>query len=321
MREQIELVSLESLVSKDHVYRKFLKVFDFAVFEKILKKLEKADGYKGYGSMRMFKCILLQHLEDLSDRELEMFLEDNVSGKWFCEFGLREKTPDHSCFGKFRERLGVEKLAEMFQALKEQLKEEGLMNEFFSVVDATHLVSKASLWEERDKAIKQKYEKLNNEVLPKVAVDKEARIGCKGKNKYWYGFKIARSIDMQSGLINRTSLESANVHDIRMMEKVLPEGGAIYADKGFCSKKLEERLEKKRCTLRAVKRNNMKDKDQDFDKYITAWRAPFERMFSKMRKRARYRGKEKNYFAEIVDCISFNLRRLIVLKPEVMFTT
>lgn len=320
MQDQIEFVSLETLVSKQHVYRKFLNVFDFSIFEQILKKFENKDGFKGYGAMRMFKCILLQHIENLSDRELEIFLEDNVSGKWFCGFSLTEKTPDHSSFGKFRERLGVEKLSEIFQALRQQLKAEGLMNEFFSVVDATHLISKANLWEERDKAIKKKYEKLNNEVLPEVSVDKEARIGCKGKSKYWYGFKIARCIDMQSGLLNKTHIEAANVHDIRMMEKVVPEGGAVYADKGFCSRKLEERLEKRNCTLRAVKRNNMKDKNRDFDKYITRWRAPFERMFSKMRKRVRYIGKVKNYFAELMDCISFNLRRLLVLKPEMMAT-
>ncbi|MDX1920017.1 MAG: transposase [Candidatus Caenarcaniphilales bacterium] len=318
MKDQIEMVSLENLVSSKHVYRKFEKVLDFSIFDKTLGKIEKKAGFNGYGAKRMFKCILLQHLEDLSDRELESFLEDNVSGKWFCGFSLMDKTPDHSSFGKFRDRLGVEKLAEMFQVFREQLKAKGLKNEFFSVVDATHLVSKASLWEERDKAVKQRYEKLNNEVLPKVAVDKEARIGCKGKSKFWYGYKIARSIDMQSGLVNRTHIEGANVHDIRMMEKVLPEGGAIYADKGFCSKKLEERLEKRNCTPRAVKRNNMKNKNRDFDRYITKWRGPFERMFSRMRKRARYIGKVKNYFAEMMDCISFNLRRLIVLSAGVM---
>ena len=42
---------------------------------------------------------------------------------------------------------------------------------------------KASLWEERDKAIKEKYNKLNNETLPKFAKDKEANFGCKGGNK------------------------------------------------------------------------------------------------------------------------------------------
>jgi IS5 family transposase len=36
------------------------------------------------------------------------------------------------------------------------------MSEVFTFVDATHLIAKASLWQERNKAIKQKYEKLNN---------------------------------------------------------------------------------------------------------------------------------------------------------------
>ena len=34
------------------------------------------------------------------------------------------------------------------------------MNEVFTFVDATHLVSKAKLWEERDEAIKKKYKKI-----------------------------------------------------------------------------------------------------------------------------------------------------------------
>ena len=63
------------------------------------------------------------------------------------------------------------------------------MGEVFTFVDASHLISKANLWEERDEARKKKYDKLNNETLPKVAHDSVARIGCKGGNKFWYGYK------------------------------------------------------------------------------------------------------------------------------------
>jgi len=98
------------------------------------------------------------------------------------------------------------------------------MNEFFSVVDASHLIAKANLWEARDKAKKSKYQKLNNEVLPEVACDKEAKIGCKGKNKFWYGYKVTRCIDIQSSLIN---------HDLRTLERVAPSRGGVYTDKGF----------------------------------------------------------------------------------------
>jgi hypothetical protein len=61
------------------------------------------------------------------------------------------------------------------------------MSEVFTFVDASHLISKANLWEERDKARKQKYKKLNNETLPKVAHDKQTRIGYNNSSKFWYG--------------------------------------------------------------------------------------------------------------------------------------
>jgi len=150
----------------------------------LLKVQKKESG--GYGSARLFKCTLLQHLEDLSDRELERFFQENLATKWFCGFSINEKTPDYSCLRKFRDRLGVARFQEMFKALRDQLKAEGLMNEFFSVVDASYLIAKANLWEARDKAKKLKYQKLNNEVLPEVPCDKEA------KNKFWYGYKITR---------------------------------------------------------------------------------------------------------------------------------
>jgi transposase, IS5 family len=51
------------------------------------------------------------------------------------------------------------------------------MSEVFTFVDASHLITKSNLWEERDKSIQEKYEKLDNKNLPKFAKkDKEARI-------------------------------------------------------------------------------------------------------------------------------------------------
>ena len=87
------------------------------------------------------------------------------------------------------------------------------MSEVFTFVDATDLIAKASLWQERDEAIKLKYEKLNNETLPKVAKDKDAKIGCKGGDKFWYGYKKHVSVDMQSGLINKVAVSSASITD------------------------------------------------------------------------------------------------------------
>jgi transposase, IS5 family len=44
-------------------------------------------------------------MEDLSDRELEKYIQENLAGKWFCEFALTEKTPDHSVFTRARKKI------------------------------------------------------------------------------------------------------------------------------------------------------------------------------------------------------------------------
>ena len=86
--KQTTLVSLEELVSQNHQYRKFKELFNFELIESELKSVESPANYKGYGTSRLFKCLLLQFMEDLSDRELERYIGDSNAAKWFCDFSL-----------------------------------------------------------------------------------------------------------------------------------------------------------------------------------------------------------------------------------------
>ena len=265
--------------------------------------------------MRLFKCLLLQFMENLSDRELERFLQENNAAKWFCGFDLTDKTPTYSIFSRVRDKIGVDLMSKIFGILREQLSSKGYMSEVFTFVDASHLVAKADLWKERDELIKQRYERFNNENISDVAHDKEAKIGCKGGNKFWYGYKKHVSVDMQSGLINRVSVTPANVTDGDGFSLVCPDGGAVYADKGYCSEDLQKFAKSKQVHLAAIKRNNMKSKNKDLDSFITKIRSPYERVFSKQERRVRYVGVAKNQFAELISAICFNMKRLIVISP------
>ena len=58
-------------------------------------------GRAGYQVDSFPKMLILQFIEDLSDRELARFLaENNIAenngAKLFCNFSLTDKTPDHS---------------------------------------------------------------------------------------------------------------------------------------------------------------------------------------------------------------------------------
>lgn len=70
------------------------------------------------------------------------------------------------------------------------------MSEVFTFVDSSHLAARANIWTERDKATKERYDKLNNEALPKIARYKDARIGYKGKDKFIFfiSFSIINKI-------------------------------------------------------------------------------------------------------------------------------
>lgn len=172
---------------------------------------------------------------------------------------------------------------------------------------------KLNLWEERDKGIAQGYEKLNNEVLPKVSSDPEARIGAKSSKKFWYGFKKSVAVDTQSGMITKVAVTAANVSDADAVHQVLPGSGAVLGDKGYVgaiSKMIEKGLHPM-----IIKRNNMKDKNPDLDRWITKLRSPFEGTFSKQNNKVRYKGILKNQGAELLYAIAYNFRKLLVLNP------
>jgi len=308
---QIEMVSVDDLVPATHPYKKLKELMDFDRIIKAVKVDISEFGATGFTVPRLVLCLILQFIENLSDRQFDRFMAENVVGKWFCGFSLMEKTPDYTTICKFRNKLGVDEIEKLFNACRTQLKEQGHLQEVFTFVDATALISKLQMWDERDKAISDGYEKFNNEIIEKYASDKDVRIGAKSKNKFWFGFKKLLTQDMSSGMINRVRVVRANETDDNTdnIKKVLPDSGAVVGDKGFVG--AIDTIKSAGLHSMVILKNNMKDKNKDRDRFITSLRAPFEGVFSKQQKRTRYKGIEKNQAAECLYAMAFNFKRLL----------
>jgi transposase, IS5 family len=109
--------NVEEFVPAEHRYRKLLKLVDWVELARPLRNLYSDIGRRGYPTEQGLKCLFLQFLEDRSDRQMERLLQDSLAAKYFCNFGLRDEIPDHSYFGKFREKVGVYRLSQIFKRI------------------------------------------------------------------------------------------------------------------------------------------------------------------------------------------------------------
>ena len=304
---------LANVVDKGHSLAKLSKIISLQSMVYRIKDLETNLGRKGYGLEVALGVLILQFYYDLTDRELEERLRYDIAFRWFCGFDLSDKTPDHSFVCRARRLIGTKRIGQIFQYINNKAKESGIMREVFTFVDASAIKTKETTWAEREKALKDGEEKLNNDNVQNYSADKDARFGCKGKSKFWYGHKKHESVDMGSGLIKKVAVTAANVPDEQGLKHTCPEGGMVFGDKAYCLKPAQIAMIMNGCHSGAIKKNNMKGKNKDLDRWISGMRAPFEGTFSKQDRRSRYRGTAKVQLQAFMEAMVFNLKRLVVL--------
>lgn len=306
---------IEKMVKSDHAFRKLQKIIDFENLIAPYRKLYSDTGAEGIDVVKGFKALLIQFWEDYSDREMEKVLEENVAVKWFCGFTLLEHTPDHSYFGKLRKRLGTKNIADIFNSVNQNLREKGLFGDVFKFIDASSIVTKTALWEERDKAIASGEEKLNNQNVKDYAADKDARWGAKSKTNIWFGYKRHHNVDMRFGLVDKVAVTPANAPDPQALANIITKNTMIFMDKIYDQKKCYRILKANGCHSGIIMKNNNQTKNKYLDSWKSKTRMPFEGNFSKLRKRAKFRSQVKVLFQCFSEAIAHNLKKAVAILP------
>jgi len=313
-------IDLEKKIESNHELRKINECIDFSSVAYRVNSGKSEVGRHGYGLDCGLKCLFLQFMYDHSDREMEKQLRYNMAYQWFCGFSAFEQTPDHSFFSRFRKQIGTKRLAKVFQVIVDKAKDQHLIRSVFHFVDATSIVTKNTTWAERDAAIQAGESALNNRTVKQYSADKQARFGCKGKQKFWFGYKGHVGVDMSSGLIEKAAVTPANVSDQAGFKSICPrDGQLVFGDKAYCLKAATDEMARRGVTCGAILRQNMKRKNNDLDRWRSSVRAPFEGVFSKFEKRARYRGHAKVQFQFFMDAIVHNVKRLVAIHAPPLF--
>lgn len=236
LNERDPLIHLDALIDWE----------DFRLtLEKIRAKPRKSKaGRKPFDTVLMFKALVLQHLYNLSDDELEYQIRDRYS---FCRFlgvNPEDKTPDAKTIWLFREQLiHQEVMNELFIDFDLQLDAQGFKARKGQLIDASFVSAPKQRNSREENAqikageIPQRFEDNPNVIRQK---DMEARWAKKNGQSY-YGYKNHVSVDTEHKLIRGYEVTSAEVHDSQVFIELLREnsGRSVWADSAYWSEENE----------------------------------------------------------------------------------
>ena len=285
-------------------------------FEKVLARMREAGsaGRPAYGSLLMFKALLLQSLYGLSDSELEDALIDRLSFRRFVGLGLAEQVPDHTTLCRFRNRLieaGI--LEKLFGELDKQLDNAGLILRRGTMLDATVIETTSA-------------RPLFGSPEAKPSDPDAGFTRRQGKSGSSYGYKAHVAVDEESGLIRTILTTPANVNDTVPADLLIcGDERAVMADAAYHTHARERDLKNRGIKARLMRRPNkhhpsLSPRLKKLNQLIARRRAAVETTFATLKRRMglgviRYRGLAKAAAQVMIAAIAFNMRRWAAITP------
>lgn len=280
----LEIVTLDSLVPKNHLLRKIDAVIDFSFIHDRVAGLYCADnGRPALDPTLMFKALFIGYLFGVrSERQLVREIEVNVAYRWFLRLKLTDGVFDASTLSQNRRRRfdDTSVAQDIFDAIVEQAIGHGLVDGTVLYTDSTHLKanankgkydleriakSRADYWADLDRAIDaeralhgQKPLK-DRERQPEVKETKVSRADPDagymvrdGKPKGFF-YLDHRTVDSRLAIITDTHVTPANVHDSivylsrldRQRERFDLDVRAVGLDAGYATAGIARGLEER----------------------------------------------------------------------------
>ena len=132
-------------VPADHYLRRVKAVVNFEQFRpRFTDAYSPQMGRPALDPILMLKVLFLRFHYKLSDRQVMERIKTDVAFRWFLDLGLQQAVPHHTEGTYFRQRIGVERLQQVFQDVVGVAREHGLVSDRLRLKDATHLFADAA---------------------------------------------------------------------------------------------------------------------------------------------------------------------------------
>lgn len=241
---------------------------DFEMFRPELEmELAYSDGAEGgrppYDPVMMFKILVVQAHNNLSDERSEFLINDRLSFMRFLGLGLGDRVPDARTIWSFRERLvRANAIERLFVRFDQAVRAAGYIPMSGQIVDASLVAApKQRNSDEEKQAIKAGR-------IPQEWKDKPAKLRQKDRDARWtvkytkakpredgslpavdlaiplFGYQNHISIDRGFGFIRKWTASDAAAYAGRLLRHGLLDktntAGGVWADTGYRSQKNEK---------------------------------------------------------------------------------
>jgi len=260
---------LTGLSKKGDALERLAAVVDFELFRPELERaVPRADRSKGgrppFDHVLMFKVLILQTQNNLSDERCEFYLRDRLTWMRFLGLGLGDAVPDANTIWTFREALNkAGAVRRLFELFDRQLRAQGYLAMSGQLVDAS-IVSAPK--QRNTRAEKQA---IKDGRVPEDWQDKPAKLRQKDRDARWtvktskarprgegetplvdlaipeFGYQNHISADRRHRLIRRWLVTDAAAHAGARLADLLDRtntAGGVWADTAYRSRKNEDLL-------------------------------------------------------------------------------
>lgn len=176
---ELEMVTLEQLVPKDHLVRKIDAAIDFEFIRDETRHLYcENNGRPPVDPVRLFKIMLLGYLFGIpSERKLVKEIEVNVAYRWFLRMSLTDKVIDASTLSQNRIRRfnNSDVFEQVFENIVMQAMKKGFIGGKTLYTDSTHLKANANKRKYANQELPVKPSAYLNELDEAVAKEREAQ--------------------------------------------------------------------------------------------------------------------------------------------------
>ena len=133
-------------VPENHYLRRVKQVIDFERLRPVLADAYCDDqGRPAIEPVLLLKLEFLQYHYNHSDRQVIEHARSNMAYRYFLDLSLHSSLPHHTLLTYFRQRLGVERHQQVFDAVVGQAREKGLVKDRLRLKDATHVIANIAI--------------------------------------------------------------------------------------------------------------------------------------------------------------------------------